>query len=89
MVCGVLGLHTPSWCWCTYPEIGTSCIDWAQLNRFYLKTETESSLRNVLFRKIKRTVFLDKDRTMANVQKHNICSNYHRHKLLDLNHSLI
>jgi hypothetical protein len=30
------------------PEIGTSSIDWAQLSRFYLKTETESSLRNVV-----------------------------------------
>jgi hypothetical protein len=29
--------------------IGTSSIDWAQLSRFYLKTETESSLRNVVF----------------------------------------
>jgi hypothetical protein len=24
-------------------------IDWAQLSRFYLKTETKSSLRNVVF----------------------------------------
>jgi hypothetical protein len=31
------------------PEIGTSSIDWAQLSRFYLKTEIESSLRNVVF----------------------------------------
>jgi hypothetical protein len=30
-------------------EAGTSSIDWAQQSRFYLKTETESSLRNVLF----------------------------------------
>jgi hypothetical protein len=34
----------PSLCWCWCPEIGTSSINWAQLNRFYLKTETESSL---------------------------------------------
>jgi hypothetical protein len=34
---------------------------------FYLKTETESSLRNV--------VFLNKNRTVANVQKHSICIN--------------
>jgi hypothetical protein len=33
--------------------------------------ETESSPRNV-FWKINRTVFLDKDRTMDNIQKHNI-----------------
>jgi hypothetical protein len=47
MVCAVFSLYTPSWCWCRWPEIGTSSIDWAQLNRFYLKTQTESSLRNV------------------------------------------
>jgi hypothetical protein len=54
------------------PKIGTSSIDWAQPSRFYLKTETESSLRSVVFWKIKRTVFLNKDRTMDKVQKHNI-----------------
>jgi hypothetical protein len=31
------------------PEIRTSSIDWAQLSMFYLKTETEPSLRNVVF----------------------------------------
>jgi hypothetical protein len=31
------------------PEIVTSSIDWAQMSRFYLKTDTESSLRNVVF----------------------------------------
>jgi hypothetical protein len=35
--------------WIMSPEIGTSSIDWTQLSRFYLKTETESSLRNVAF----------------------------------------
>jgi hypothetical protein len=39
--------------------------------RLYLKTETESSLRNVVFWKINRTVFLQKDRAMDNVQKQN------------------
>jgi hypothetical protein len=39
------------------PEIGTSSIDWAQLSRFYLKTETEFSLRNVVFWKRNRTTF--------------------------------
>jgi hypothetical protein len=29
-------------------EIGTNSIDWAQLSRFYLKTETESSIRNAV-----------------------------------------
>jgi hypothetical protein len=56
-------------------DIRTSSVDWAQLSRFYLKTDTESSLRNVVFCNINRTVFLDKDRTMDNVQKHNICTN--------------
>jgi hypothetical protein len=55
-------------------EIRTSSIEWAQLSRFYLKTETEPSLRNVVFWNINRKVFLDKDRTMGNVQKHNICT---------------
>jgi hypothetical protein len=31
------------------PEIVTNSIDWVQLFRFYLKTETESILRNVVF----------------------------------------
>jgi hypothetical protein len=44
--------------------IGSSSIDWTQLSSFCLKTETESSLRNV--------VFLNKNRTMDNVRKHNI-----------------
>jgi hypothetical protein len=34
--------------------------------------ETESSLRNVVSWKINRAMFLDKDRTMDNVQKLNI-----------------
>jgi hypothetical protein len=54
---------------------GTSCIDWAQLSRFYLKTETESSFRKVVFWKMNRMVFLDKDRTVDNVQKRSICFN--------------
>jgi hypothetical protein len=32
------------------PETGTSSIDWAQLSSFHLKTETESSLRNDVFK---------------------------------------
>jgi hypothetical protein len=39
----------PLWWWYWCPEIGTSSIDWAQLSRLYLKTETESNLRNVVF----------------------------------------
>jgi hypothetical protein len=39
------------------PVIGTISIDWAELSRFYLKTETECSLRNVAFCNINRTVF--------------------------------
>jgi hypothetical protein len=53
-------------------DIGTSFIDSVQLSGFYLKMKTESSLWNV-FCNINRTVFFDKDRTMDNVQKHNIC----------------
>jgi hypothetical protein len=66
------------------PEIGTSSIDWAQMSRFYLKTERESSLRNVVFWKINRTVFLDKDKTMDNVHKHIICTNVPSLQILDL-----
>jgi hypothetical protein len=72
MVYAVLGLYTPSWCWYSYPEIWNRSIDWAQLSRFYLKTETEYNLRNAVFCNINRPVFLDKDRTIDNVQKHNI-----------------
>jgi hypothetical protein len=50
-------------------EVGTSSIDWAQLSEFYLKTETESNLRNVVLCNINRKVFLDND----NVQKCNVC----------------
>jgi hypothetical protein len=67
MVCAVHGLYTPSWCWYRFPEIRTSSIDWAQLSRFHLKTETECSLRNVVFRNI--------NRAMGNVKKHLICAN--------------
>jgi hypothetical protein len=49
------------------PEIRTSSIDLAQLNSFHLKTETESSLRNLLC--------LNRDRTTSNVQKHSNCIN--------------
>jgi hypothetical protein len=31
-------------------EIGTSSVNWAQLSRFHLKTETESSLQNVVLK---------------------------------------
>jgi hypothetical protein len=37
-------------------EMRTSSIDLAQLSRFYLKTDTESSLRNDVFSNMKRTV---------------------------------
>jgi hypothetical protein len=74
MVCAVFGLYTPYWCWYKCPKIRNRSKDWAQLSRLYLKTETESSLRNVVFCNINRTVFLDRDRTMNSVQKHNICN---------------
>jgi hypothetical protein len=41
-----------------------SSIDWAQLSRFHLKTETES---------VSETCVLNKNRTMNNVQKHSNC----------------
>jgi hypothetical protein len=66
MVCAVLGLYTLSWFWYGYEEIGNSSVEWTQLSRFQLKTESESSLRNV--------VLLNKNRRMENVQKHNICT---------------
>jgi hypothetical protein len=44
-------------------------IDWPQLRMFYLKTETESSLRNVVLWKINRMMFMDKDRTVENVHR--------------------
>jgi hypothetical protein len=47
---------------CLCPELATSSIDWTQLCRFYLKTEAESRLRNIV---------LNKDRTMHNVHIHN------------------
>jgi hypothetical protein len=40
---------TSIWFWYRCLEKGTSSIDWAQLSKFYVKTETESSLRNVVF----------------------------------------
>jgi hypothetical protein len=40
--------------------IGISSIDFAQLSRFYLKTERESSLRNVVFINVNRTVLWTK-----------------------------
>jgi hypothetical protein len=39
----------------TYSDIGTSCVDWAHLSRFYHKTETESSVL-----KYKQDCVLDK-----------------------------
>jgi hypothetical protein len=37
---------------------GTNSIDWAQLSRFYLRLETGSSLQNVVFWNINRTIKL-------------------------------
>jgi hypothetical protein len=52
----------PILCWCWYLEVGNRSINWAQLSRFHLKTDTESSLWNVV---------LNKNRMMDNFQKHN------------------
>jgi hypothetical protein len=46
-----------------------------KMSRFYLKTERESSLRNIVFLN-KQDDVLDKNRTMDNVQKHNTCANW-------------
>jgi hypothetical protein len=64
----------------------TSSNDWAQLSRFHLKVETESSLRNVVFEiKTGRSIIViiwhrqemltvqNKNRTMDNTQKDNNC----------------
>jgi hypothetical protein len=56
------------------PEIGTSSFRWPQLSRFHLKTETVSSLRNIVSWNINRMEFSDKDKTMDNIQKHNTCT---------------
>jgi hypothetical protein len=58
--------------WAQSIELVSVSEDRAQVSRFYLKTETESSFRNVVFWKINRTMFLDKDKMMGNVQKYNI-----------------
>jgi hypothetical protein len=54
------------------PEIGTSSINWAQVSRFFLKTETESSVWNFILKNKQDGVFrkIQDD----NVQKHNICT---------------
>jgi hypothetical protein len=70
--------------WHRCPEIGTSSIDWAQLCRFYLKTETESSLRNAVLWKINRTVFFIKTRRWIMSRNVIFVLMYHRHKLLHL-----
>jgi hypothetical protein len=49
-------------------------IYWTHLSRFYLRTGTQSSLRNVVL-KNKQDIFLKIDKTMDNVQKPNTCSN--------------
>jgi hypothetical protein len=50
--------------------MGTSSVYWAQLSRFYLRTEIESSLRNVIL-KYKQDDILNKGETMDNVQERN------------------
>jgi hypothetical protein len=49
------------------PETRTSPIDWAQLNTYHLRKETESSLRNVLLQR--------RDRSMTNIQIYNCHNN--------------
>jgi hypothetical protein len=56
------------------PEIATMSIDWAQLSRFYLKTDRIRSLKCCVL-KYKQDGVLDKNRMLDNVQKHNVCTN--------------
>jgi hypothetical protein len=42
--------YRPYWWCCWSPETETRCIYWVQLIRFHLKSETESSQRNVVKR---------------------------------------
>jgi hypothetical protein len=56
----VIYLKQRFWDWILSSEAETSFIYWAQVSKFHLKTETESSLRNA--------VFQIKDRTVDNVQ---------------------
>jgi hypothetical protein len=48
-------------------ELGTSSVDWAKLSRFYLKTETEPSLQNIV---------LNKNGMMDNFYKYSSCRSY-------------
>jgi hypothetical protein len=52
-------------CWYRRPDVGTSSIDWAQLSRFF----PEDGDRNQL----PIHCVLNKNRTLDNVQKRNIC----------------
>jgi hypothetical protein len=60
---------------CRCPETGTSSIDWAQMSRFFLKTETESSLRNAVFYTKSGWFFLNKTRRW--LMSRNSCSHLH------------
>jgi hypothetical protein len=48
--------------------------------------DTKSSLRNIVLKNT-QDVVLDKDKTIDNVQKHNLSTMLHRHKLLDPIHN--
>jgi hypothetical protein len=55
--------------------LGTSYINWAQLSRFHLKTKTEYSPRNVVF-KIKTGWIISRNTIIVLI--------YHHHKHFDL-----
>jgi hypothetical protein len=59
-------------------EIGASSIYWIQLSTFYLRTETESSLRNIVFFKKWTTRWIMSKNIILVII-------YHRHKRLNLN----
>jgi hypothetical protein len=65
-----------------YPS---SCLYLKILSCLFFKTQI---FGDIVFWKIKRTVFLDKDRTMDNIQKYNICTNVPSAQTLNLIYSL-
>jgi hypothetical protein len=66
MVCAVLGLYTPSWCWYRCQDLGTTSIDWAWVGFTWRRRQNPVSETLVVFCNINRTV--------DNAQNHNICT---------------
>jgi hypothetical protein len=66
----------------TCPEMWTSSIDWGQLSRFHMKTETQPSLRNVVCFKLKTERWIVSRNTITVLIQH-------RHKHLDLSSLIV